>query len=67
MSIFGGKSSLNQTRPENIRERKPKSVQKEDYLMKQIDEFREKAKQLQTMLTSREDKISELEEVVTER
>ena len=42
-------------------------MQKEDYLMKQIDEFREKAKQLQTMLTSREDKISELEEVVTER
>ena len=37
----------------NIQERNIDVVSKEDFLLSQIDEFRERAKQLQTLLNSR--------------
>lgn len=48
-------------------ERKNRKVEKEDFLLKQIDEFREKAKQLQGLLASKEDKVQELQNIVDER
>ena len=52
---------------ESERERTRDTVQKEDFLLKQIDEFKEKARQLQGLLSSREDKVEELQEIVQER
>lgn len=49
------------------RERITEDVGKEDYLLSQIDEFREKAKQLQELLSSKENKVQELQEIVAER
>lgn len=49
------------------RERITMNVDKEDFLLSQIDEFREKAKQLQGLLTSKENKVQELQEIVEER
>ncbi len=43
------------------------SVNKEDILMKQIDEFKEKAMELQQMLDFRENRMQELSQVVNER
>lgn len=42
-------------------------MEKEDILLQQIDEFREKAKQLQQLMQSRETKAKELQGVVNER
>jgi hypothetical protein len=42
-------------------------MEKEDVLLKQIDEFREKAKQLQELMNNRENKAKELQDVVDER
>lgn len=42
-------------------------VEKEDFLLSQIDEFREKAKQLQNLLVSKESKVQELQSIVNER
>jgi hypothetical protein len=42
-------------------------MEKEDILLQQIDEFREKAKQLQELMANRENKAKELQEVVEER
>lgn len=42
-------------------------MDKEDFLLNQIDEFREKAKQLQNLLTNRETKVKELQNIVDER
>lgn len=42
-------------------------MEKEDFLLQQIDEFREKAKQLQQLMQSRETKARELQGVVNER
>ena len=42
-------------------------MDKEDFLLKQIDEFREKAKQLQALLVTKEDKVQELQNIVDER
>ena len=42
-------------------------MEKEDFLLQQIDEFREKAKQLQQLMQSRETKAKELQGVVDER
>ncbi len=44
-----------------------KGMDKEDFLLKQIDEFREKAKQLQALLVTKEDKVQELQNIVDER
>lgn len=67
MSMFLGRDSLRQGKTEEVRERKPKSVQKEDYLLKQIDEFRDKARQLQNLLGTKEQQVRELESLVNER
>lgn len=48
---------------ERIREK----VAKEDFLLRQIDEFRDKAKQLQDLLVSKESKVQELQSLVNER
>lgn len=40
---------------------------KEDFLLNQIDEFREKARQLQELLSSKEDKVQELQDIVAEK
>lgn len=53
----------NKTREERIRVQ----VEKEDFLLNQIDEFREKAKQLQELLTAKESKVKELQSLVDER
>lgn len=42
-------------------------LEKDDLLLSQIDEFREKAKQLQTLLLSKESKALELQSLVNER
>lgn len=42
-------------------------VEKEDFLLKQIDEFREKAAQLQKLLLTKESKVAELQNIVAER
>ena len=49
------------------RERTNKVVEKEDYLLTQIDEFREKAQQLQNLLLTKESKVMELQTIVDER
>ena len=48
-------------------ERVDETVDKEDFLLSQIDEFREKAKQLQRLLLSKESKVQELQSLVNER
>lgn len=42
-------------------------VEMDDYLLKQIDEFRAKAQQLQKLLITKESKVQELQEIVDER
>lgn len=49
------------------RERNKMDVNKEDFLIKQIDEFKEKAKQLQQLLDFKENKVEELQHIVEER
>lgn len=51
----------------NIMERTVNAVSKEDFLLNQIDEFRERAKQLQNLLNTRETEADELETLVNER
>lgn len=48
-------------------ERTRTRVEREDFLLSQIDEFREKAKQLQELLASKESKAQELQSLVSER
>lgn len=50
---------------ENVPENK--SIEKDDYLLAQIDEFRAKAQQLQNLLITKESKVQELQEIVDER
>ena len=50
---------------ENVPENK--AIEKEDYLLSQIDEFRAKAQQLQNLLLTKESKVQELQEIVDER
>lgn len=55
---------------ELVAERNESTVQeleKEDLLLNQIDEFREKARQLQDLLSSKESKAKELQTLVNER
>lgn len=49
------------------RERNTEYVKKEDFLIKQIDEFKEKARQLQQLLEIKEARVQELTHVVEER
>ena len=56
------------TRTESMKkERTSEQVDKEDFLLRQIDEFREKAKQLQVLLASKESKVAELQTILDER
>ena len=65
MDMTGGKKSSDSQ--DRGMERKPTKVEKEDFLLSQIDEFREKAKQLQDLLASKESKAQELQSSVNER
>ncbi len=49
------------------RERTQNNVAREDYLLNQIDEFRERAQKLQDLLLSKESKVEELQNIVDER
>lgn len=51
----------------NIQERNVGVVSKEDFLLSQIDEFRERAKQLQSLLDTKETQAQELQTLVDER
>ncbi len=46
---------------------KEEKMERDDYLLKQIDEFREKAKQLQELMATKETKARELQRVVDEQ
>lgn len=59
--VFGGLVDTQE------QERIQMEVEKEDFLLSQIDEFREKAKQLQVLLASKESKVQELQSIVNER
>lgn len=48
-------------------ERTQGRVEKEDFLLNQIDEFREKARKLQELLAAKESKVQELQSIVSER
>ncbi len=52
--------------PEMDRERRYRA-QKDDYLLRQIDEFKEKARQLQEIIDARQDRTEELEDALEER
>lgn len=52
---------------ELVRQGEKKVVDRDDFLLSQIDEFREKAKQLQEILATKETKAQELETIVQER
>ena len=51
----------------NRRERTQEEVAREDFLLNQIDEFREKAQKLQDLLLSKESKVEELQTIVDEK
>lgn len=61
------KAFVKQNHPKNKAERSSKKVENKDYLLNQIDEFREKAQQLQTLLISKESKVNELQDIVNEK
>ena len=52
---------------DHIQERTVAIVSKEDFLLNQIDEFRERAKQLQNLLDTKETEAQELQTLVDER
>ncbi len=54
-------------RQKTKRERITENVENEDFLISQIDEFREKARHLQGLLASKENKVQQLQEIVAER
>lgn len=51
----------------NVNTSEDRKVERDDYLLNQIDEFREKAQQLQDLLLSKESKVMELQSIVDER
>ena len=53
--------------PSRKLERIRRKLENQDFLLSQIDEFREKAMQLQELLVSRESKAKELQTIVEER
>ena len=55
------------TMVEQSRERINETVNKDDFLLSQIDEFREKAKQLQNLLATKQTKADELQAIVANR
>ena len=67
MSRLAQKLKEYNSRQKTKRERTTENVENEDFLLSQIDEFREKAKQLQSLLSSKENKVQQLQEIVAER
>lgn len=61
------KDILSESKEGNIQERNIGVVSKEDFLLSQIDEFRERAKQLQSLLDTKETEAQELQSLVDER
>ena len=51
----------------NAREDEYMDEEKDDYLLSQIDEFREKAQKLQSLLLTKESKVMELQSIVDEK
>lgn len=66
-SFFSGLKNRIYRQKRQKKGRELNNVDKEDFLLKQIDEFREKAKQLQELLISKESKVVELQSIVEER
>lgn len=64
-SILENKMTTENIIVENVPENK--SIEKEDYLLAQIDEFRAKAQMLQDLMLTKESKVQELQEIVDER
>ena len=60
-------SELKEEAVDHIQERTVAIVSKEDFLLNQIDEFRERAKQLQSLLDTKENEAQELQTLVDER
>lgn len=60
-------SELKEEAIDHIQERTVEVVSKEDFLLNQIDEFRERAKQLQSLLDTKENEAQELQTLVDER
>lgn len=52
---------------ENITVENIPEIEQEDFLLKQIDQFRLKAQQLQNLMITKESKVQELQEIVDER
>ena len=67
MNVLARKLKAFTSRRKTERERIRKSVDREDFLLSQIDEFREKAKQLQGLLTTKANRVQELQDIVAER
>ena len=67
MNHRGNDTALGLNRIKQERDRRQRAMKKEDYLLKQIDEFREKAKQLQLLLDAKEEKVQQLQTLVEER
>ncbi len=69
--VFSQKTKRDKSRTRKyspkVQERKVNVVSREDFLLSQIDEFRERAKQLQSLLDSRETEAQELQTLVDER
>lgn len=55
------------SRKHMTRERMQRKVDRDDFLLAQIDEFREKAQELQEMLATKETKAKQLQDIVEER
>ena len=65
--VFSQKTKPDTEIQPEVQERKVNVVSREDFLLSQIDEFRERAKQLQSLLDSRETEAQELQTLVDER
>ena len=66
LNKFRNKRSRRNPRKKS-RERMHEKVDRDDFLLAQIDEFREKAQQLQEILATKESKAQELQTIVKER
>lgn len=64
MDRFGKSSDQTES---SVREKAAENMQNGDYLMRQIDDVRDRARQLQDMMDTREDMIAELDRLVSER
>lgn len=51
----------------NVRQTPSETIGKDDFLLQQIDEFRNKAKQLQELVNKKENKVQQLQTIVSEK